>query len=282
MIGRVIAILILGAILFFPAKMLWNHFTKPKSDTTVEIISDTSNIGAAAKRAASDVQQEAILKITKSSGKEFKTQNKKAQKSRYTFWNSIQDLFGLGPNSDRIHQNNLAATRAKPMAERRAMVQASQEVIHSHPEFEEAITVVEQGSTPAEFVMATVKSPVKHLRYELNSIQQISNGNFRVSWKIKNESGKTILLNNTVKKHLSPATVHIQDFSYQNTMPVQWYIDNTPIANCVIADRIPPFGRVSCNAVVGPQFDTNQVMIGGRVRVKLPGARESVNVYLNV
>ncbi|MDJ0626015.1 MAG: hypothetical protein QNJ31_06595 [Candidatus Caenarcaniphilales bacterium] len=279
MIGKILALLILGAILFFPAKMLWNHFVKPKEiSQTKERISDTSNIGLAAQRAGKEIVNREIQKKHKTASKK----HEKQSSSHYTFWNSLEDLFGMGPNSKMIKENNLAAEKEIPLANRKAILFASNEVIKTLPEFEEEHLVTETGSTPAEFVLATIKSPVKNLSYELNGIRKVSPGYFRVSWKIKNDSGKTILLNKNLQRSLSPVKIQITDFSYQNTMPIQWYPDNTPIANCLLSDRLPPFGRVTCSALVGPRFDGNEILLGNKVRVKLPGARESVNVYLNV
>ncbi|MDX1919297.1 MAG: hypothetical protein SFU25_01020 [Candidatus Caenarcaniphilales bacterium] len=339
MLSRIIAILILAAILFFPAKFVFNKIQKSnqinKSATlaakdlelnssqlaieenassdsrtsfeeSVDKIPQTDKSDKANKKVLAkeelkkDFQKAAgeinKLKSTPLSSEKLikrepqeekvksveKAETKQVAEDEYTFWDYLTDLPTGGIESRNQEAFDFAESQT-PLSVRRASLAAAQETLKllRDYEIEPVHSITEAGSTPAQFIFAKVPSPVHGLSYELNAVQP-SGCNLRLAWKIKNETGREFALTEDVRRALTPSKARIQDYSFQNVFPIRWYNDNTPIANCMLSDSIPAYGRVECSALFGSLFDNNDPLRSPKVRIFLPGQKEPLNIYLNV
>ncbi len=146
------------------------------------------------------------------------------------------------------------------------------------------VVVNEPGSTPAEYIMATIPSPADGIVYELNRIAPDicdEGRSLRVYWKVKNETASEIPLTASVKKQLSPTKLRIVDFKNNRRFSIR-YDRDLPIANCNLAPSIKPYGRVECSALIGPIYETNDALNDPKVLVFMPGVKEGVRIFLNV
>ncbi|MDX1917878.1 MAG: hypothetical protein SFT81_01865 [Candidatus Caenarcaniphilales bacterium] len=149
-----------------------------------------------------------------------------------------------------------------------------------NPEYPRQYVISEMGSSPAEYIIATLNSPISELNYELNSLNIMPGGDLQIRWKIHNLTGRKIYLSREMRKILSPTKLRAADYHTQYAFPIR-YQAQIPVANCVLAEYIPPFGRVECAAVVGPQFAGQAGLSSSLVQVYLPGTKNGIRVFLN-
>lgn len=298
MLSRIIALLILAAILFFPGKFVYKK------------IQQGQQIDKAAKMAAKELeknnckfvsinppkaklkQSPKIQKAAKSDKVAKKLLNKPektksteiSEQNDYTFFDYLSDLV-TGSIDKKNEDAILKANSLSALSINQSSYKAAKETLHFFEEHAQVIepthSITEAGSTPVAYILAKVPTPIAGLSYELNAVEPLG-PNVRLMWKIKNETGREIVLTENIKHLLSPSKARIQDFSFQNALSIAWYNDNTSISNCMLSDSIPAFGRVECSAIFGPLFDGNETLMNQKVRIRLPGSPRSLNIYLNV
>lgn len=142
------------------------------------------------------------------------------------------------------------------------------------------VTVVEQGSTPAEPVIGTMSSPFSGIEYELNEVIPLESGDIKVVWKVHNLTDRSIPLRGMMKELLKATRLAVVDFQYDRRFSVK-YDNFLPLANCLLSDRIMPRGRINCSAIVGNQYENLPGLEGKRVSVYFPGMpRTPLKVFL--
>lgn len=287
-LSRLIAIIILVAILFFPAKALWGY------------ISEHYNFQLPSKKAQVAKSEETSLKlptqkVVLSKPKPVKVAKKQASPkpvvaNKQSFHNPIVTvidyLSGRFPLPEETGQNNSAMFLSQ------VALNASRDLIgevdrlglnFADPtDYPKTYTISEGGSTPAEYTLARIQSPDSRLIYELNSVNVCGNGQaMKVHWKIKNLTGREIYFDSDLRAKLNPTKLKISDFIHQRMFPVLWN-RQIPLANCMVSQTITPFGRIECSAIVGPLFQSNQGLRDNVVLIHMPGNTEPVRVVLNV
>jgi hypothetical protein len=308
-VSRLLALVLIGLILFYPLKALFGWFQttnvssaimnvwNSKEKTTLKLPSvqtaDEINLVYSpydfeepTQKAIEDLNNKAIVEDDKKSF-DLAALNplKKIEKSpepvqddfekRLTFFNYLTGTF---PSMEEAGERQYSFIQKLVLqAALRDLMMAKDELaIH-----EQSTATVSDVGSPAEFVLATVNSPVYGITYELNTIEVSPyDGAIRVRWKLRNDTSSPMFINPTMRYEMRPTKLLVTDFIHQRSFPIKWN-RQMPIANCMLTNYIPAKGRVECSALVRPLFESNDILRDTVVVVRLPGA-QSVRVHLNV
>ncbi len=185
---------------------------------------------------------------------------------------------GVG-NGIPVHRASIGSAAAHAAQE--VLQTTNNSAIYAQNQYNSPHIIADSGSSPAEYIIASASAPIPELTYELNRIVNSDGRDFRVYWKIKNNTAQPIFLNSQLRHLLSPTQLYLVDMHTQRRLPLR-YDQQIPMANCLLSDQIPPFGRIECSAQVGPLYESNMGITSNRVLVYLPNSQRPIRVFMNL